>query len=121
MKKWLIAALFALPLSANAYHMDVIEMELKEGCSFGQLMQIIGDFNRWGKDYGYAARVARPIQSSNQTSIWWMGTSENAEAFGKAWDAWSEELMDPESDPSKLMVRLAECTSSLGRAGYDVY
>jgi hypothetical protein len=121
MKKWFAAALLALPLSANAYHLDVIEMEILEDCSFGELMQIVGDFNRWGQDHGYNARVARPIQGTQLDKVWWMGTSENAATYGAAWDSWRDALADAESVPAKLSARLGECVESNRRSGYDVF
>jgi hypothetical protein len=92
-----------------------------EGCSVDQYMAIVKDFNEWGEDYGYAAKIAFPVQSNNLTSMFWLGTSANAAAFGKAWDAWRDGLGDADSAPAKLAARFAACTENLGRRGYDVF
>ncbi len=110
-----------LPLSAFADHMDVIEFELHEDCSLSSYMEIVADFNEWGKSYGYQAKIAAPLQSSNLTSMYWLGTSANAAAFGKAWDAWRDSQSNADSAPAKLQARFAECTTNLGRRSYDVY
>ena len=121
MKKILLAAFLLLPLNAVAEHMDVIEFKMLEGCSMDQYMAIVKDFNEWGKGYDYKAKIAFPLQSHNLTSVYWLGTSPNAAAFGKAWDAWRDGLADPKSGPSKLSARFAECSENLGRRSYDVF
>lgn len=121
MRKILLAAFLLLPLNAVAEHMDVIEFKMIEGCSMGQYMAIVEDFNKWGEDYGYQAKIAFPLQSNNLTSVYWLGTSANATAFGKAWDAWRDALGDADSVPAKLAARFAECSENLGRRGYDVF
>jgi hypothetical protein len=55
------------------------------------------------------------------TSYYWLGTSKDAAAFGKAWDAWRDALGDSESTPAKLAARFQECNVNLGRRSYDVY
>lgn len=121
MKKILVAVLFLLPLNALAEHMDVIEFKMRDGCSFGEYMEIVADFNEWGKDYGYQTKIAYPLQSNNLTSMYWLGTSANAAAFGKAWDAWRDAQGDADSVAAKLQARFSACTENLGRRGYDVY
>ena len=121
MKKTVLAFIMFLPLSVSAEHMDVIEFEMLEGCSFDKYMEIVEDFNDWGKGYGYNAKIAVALQSNNLTSYYWLGTSKNAATFGKAWDAWRDALGDSESTPAKLWARFQECTVNLGRRGYDVY
>lgn len=121
MKKLLLSILLFLPLSAFGNHMDVIEFELLEGCSFSTYMGIVGDFNKWGEAYGYHAEVAMPLQNENLTSLFWLGTSANAASFGKAWDAWRDTLSDPDSEASKLAARFDECSKNLSRHGYDIY
>lgn len=121
MKKILIAAVFLFPINAVAEHMDVIEFKMKDECSFGEYMEIVTDFNEWGKDYGYQAKIAFPLQSNNLTSVYWLGTSANAATFGKAWDAWRDSLSDTDSVPAKLQARFSACGENLGRRGYDVY
>lgn len=121
MKKIFVAAFFLLPLNALADHMDVIEFKMKDGCSFGEYMEIVADFNEWGKDYGYQTKIAYPLQSNNLTSMYWLGTSANAAAFGTAWDAWRDAQSDMDSVPAKLQARFSVCTENVGRRGYDVY
>jgi hypothetical protein len=111
----------ALPMTAAADHLDVIEFELNEGCSFDKYMEIVSDFNtQWGSKNGYKAEVLTPIQSHNLVSMFWVGRSESAAAYGKAWDTWRDAQADPNSVPSKLWARFQECSTNLGRRGYDV-
>jgi len=121
MKKILLAAFLLLPLNAVAEHMDVIEFKMLEGCSVEQYLAIIEDFNKWGEDYGYETKIAFPLQSNNLTSVYWLGMSANAAAFGRAWDAWRDALSDADSVPAKLSARFAECSENLGRRSYDVF
>lgn len=121
MKKIVLIALLTMPLPAFAEHMDVIEFKMLEGCSWNQYMEIVKDFNVWGKKYGYNATVAVPLQSNNLTSMYWLGRSADAATFGKAWDTWRDAQADPDSTPAKLAARFAKCTENLGRRGYDVY
>ena len=121
MKKVMLAFLLLVPLSASAEHMDVIRFKMVEGCSFAQYMEVVNDFNDWGKGYGYNAKVAVPLQNDDLESYYWLGMSKDAATFGKAWDAWRNGLGDPNSTPAKLAARFAECTTNVGRWGYDVY
>lgn len=121
MKKILLAAFLLLPINAVAEHMDVIEFKMLEGCSMDKYMAIVQDFNKWGEDYGYQAKIAFPLQSHNLTSIYWLGMSANAAAFGKAWDAWRDAQADSDSVPAKLSARFGECSENLGRRSYDVF
>ena len=121
MKRILLAIALLMPFSASADHMDVIEFKMFDGCSFEKYMDIVGDFNKWGKDYGYNAQIAVPLQHSNMTSYYWVGTSKDAASFGKAWDAWRDALGDSDSVPAKLAERFGECTENLRRVSYDVY
>lgn len=121
MKRLLVIAMLLLPLSALGDHMDVIEFKLVEGCSFSKYMEIVSDFNEWGANYGYNAQVAMPLQSSNLTSMYWLGTSADAATFGKTWDAWRDSLDDPNSKPAMLWARFLECSENLSRRGYDIY
>ena len=121
MRRAVLAFVMFLPLSVSAEHMDVIEFEMLEGCSFDTYMEIVEDFNDWGKDYGYNAKIAVALQSNNLTSYYWLGTSKDAATFGKAWDAWRDALGDSESTPARLWARFRECTVNIGRRGYDLY
>jgi len=122
MKSLLISALILVPLSAGADHLDVIEVQLKDGCTLEKYVAIAGDFNeQWGKKHGYQSEVAVPIQSAELASVFWVGRTANAEAFGKAWDAWRNENMDPKSVASKLNARFIECSDNVARRGYDLY
>ncbi len=121
MKRLLISVMLLLPLTAFGAHMDVIEFELLEGCSFSKYMEIVGDFNQWGESYGYKAEIAVPVQSDNLTSMYWLGTSANAASFGKTWDAWRDAMDDPDSEPAKLWARFLICEENITRNGYDLY
>jgi len=122
MKKILFVALALLPLTSFADHMDVIQFELKDGCSMEKYLQIKNDFNQqWGKNNGYQAEVIMPIQSHDLETLYWVGRSANAAAFGKAWDTWRDELNDPDSVAGKLAARFSECSMNVSRRSYDVY
>lgn len=120
-KKLLIGFMLAIPFSALAEHMDVIEIEMTGKCSQAQYMKIVGDFNKWGEAYGYQTKIAMPLQSNNVTSTFWLGSTADAATFGKAWDAWRNAQSDANSEPSKLTARLRECSKTLSRRSYDVY
>ena len=93
MKKLLCALLLALPIGAFADHIDVIEVQLNEGCSVSEYVAIKDDFNaHWGAKNGYQSEVLVAIQSNNLTSLFWVGRTENAAAFGNAWDQWRNDL-----------------------------
>jgi hypothetical protein len=122
MKNLMIAVLACFPLSASADHLDVIEVKLKEDCTVAKYVAIANDFNeQWGKDYGYHSEVAVPVQNQALVSIYWLGRTANAEAFGKAWDAWRDQNMDSKSLASKLQARFDECSTNESRSGYDLY
>ena len=122
MKKLLAIALFCLPASASAEHMDVIQVQLNDGCSVARYVEITADFNaQWGKDHGYRAEIAVPLQSQDLASIFWIGRSANAQAFGAAWDAWRDALPDSKSVAAKLNARFEKCGVNQDRSGYDVY
>ncbi|MGQ0430544.1 MAG: hypothetical protein ACT4UQ_11490 [Gammaproteobacteria bacterium] len=122
MKRLIAIALLALPMGAFADHLDVIDFKLKEGCDFAKFMQIANDFNtQWGASHGYRAEVAVPLQSNDLESMRWLGRSKDAATFGKAWDAWRAEIMDPNSVAGKLSARFGGCSINTGRRGFDVY
>jgi hypothetical protein len=117
------AVLLCLPFSAIAAngHLDVIKFELVDGCSLADHQAITRDFNEWGKDYGYQARVAAPLQNDDLSSYYWLGESADAATYGGAWDAWRDALADSDSVPAGLAERFAECSKNISRAGYDLY
>lgn len=123
MKKIVLTALLAFPFAAFADHMDVIQMKLGKNCSVAQYVAIMKEFNeQWAKDYGYEAELAVPLQSHDLASVFWVGRSANAEAFGKAWDAWRDAQSDPTSMAAKLQARFDACGEVVeARRGYDVY
>lgn len=122
MKKILFVALALLPLTTIADHLDVIQLELKDGCSLQKYLQIKDDFNQqWGMKNGYKAEVISPIQSHDLETLFWVGRSADAAAYGKAWDTWRDELTDPDSVAGKLAARFSECSTEISRRGYDVY
>ena len=122
MKNMISSILLILPAGAFADHVDVIEAQLTDTCGFSKYLEIVSDFNtQWGKNNGYRAEILAPIQSNNLTSIFWVGRSANTAAFGKAFDQWSKDLMDPNSTASKLWARFQECSTNLGRRGYQSY
>ncbi len=122
MKKILFTMLIISPLGALADHIDVIEVQLHEGCSVATYTAIKDDFNsQWGAMNGYQSEVLVPLQSDNLVSLFWVGRTANAAAFGNAWDVWSKDLTDPDSIASKLWARFLDCSTNVSRRGYDVY
>jgi hypothetical protein len=123
MNRLFLASLLCFPLSAIAAsaHLDVIKMELQEGCSLADLMEITNDFNEWGADHGYHARIAVALQNDDANAMYWLGESANAATFGAAWDTWRDAQADPESVPAQLSARFAECSNNVSRSGYDLY
>jgi hypothetical protein len=121
MKRLLAAMLLILPVTSMADHLDVIEVRLKESCTFSSYLAIAKDFNEWGKANGYQAEVLMPLQRSTLDTVFWVGRSANAAAFGKAWDTWRDALGNPDSVPAKLWARLAACSTNVSRTGYDTY
>lgn len=116
-----LGSAFAFGGVAHAAHWDVIATELTESCSLPEYMEIVGDFNAWGEDYGYQARIAVPLQSDNLTTLFWVGESADAATFGATWDAWRDGQADPSSGPAQLQARFDECAVNLQRTGYDLY
>jgi hypothetical protein len=123
MRKIIFSVLLCAPLMALAAsaHMDVINMEFQEGCSMDQFMGIVSDFNEWGADYGYHARIAMPLQNDDLGSFYWLGESADAATFGAAWDAWRDALANADSVPAQLQTRFEACVNENSRTGYDVY
>jgi len=122
MKALLALALVCVPVFAAADYLDVIQMKLKDGCSLDQLVSITKDFNeQWGKSHGYKGEIAAPLQSDDMASTYFVGRTASAEAFGKAWDSWRDDLSDAKSLPAKLNARFEKCSETKGRRGYDVY
>jgi hypothetical protein len=116
-----IAALLA-PICASADNLDVIQIKLKDGCTLETYVAIKNDFNsQWGKSHGYFAEIAAPVASNDLASLYWIGRSANAEAFGKAWDIWRNELSDPKSVAAKLEERFGKCGTNESRRSYDIY
>jgi hypothetical protein len=113
--------LLIMPVTSIADYVDVIEVKLKDGCSFSSYLAIAKDFNVWGKANGYTAEVLMPVQASTLDKVFWVGRTANAAAFGKAWDAWRDALSNPASEPAKLWARFSACSTNVGRSGYDVY
>jgi hypothetical protein len=122
MKRLILIAALMLPLPGLADYMDVIEFKLNEGCSFDEYLEIVEDFNEtWGKKNGYTAEVAVPLYSNDLVNMFWVGRTEDATSFGKAWDAWRDEQADSDSTAAQLSQRFEACETNLGRRGYDLY
>jgi hypothetical protein len=122
MKRLLMTAILLAPVTASAAYLDVIQVKLKDGCTVEKYAAIKSDFNeQWGKSHGYQAEIAFPVQSENLTAVFWTGRTANAEAFGKAWDAWRAELSESKSVAAKLNERFEKCSTNQSRSGYDLY
>lgn len=121
MKKILAALLLTLPAMASADSLDVIEFKLKDGCDFATYMTIVKDFNAWGTAYGYQAEILMPLHRANLETMYWVGRTASAEAYGHAWDTWRDALSAPASVPAKLWARFEACSLNLNRASLDTY
>ena len=123
MKKHVLLALLLLPLASTADHLDVIQMTLNKNCTIQDYVEIMRDFNeQWGAEYGYEAELAVPLQSQDLGSLFWVGRSANAEAFGKAWDAWRDAQSDADSLAARLQARFNACgETNVARRSYDTY
>jgi len=121
MKRLIAALLLTMSVPATADHYDVIEFKLKDGCNLATYLQVVKDFNEWGKGHGYRAEVASKVQHPDLTTLLWIGRSANAAAFGKAWDSWRNAQADANSAPAQLNARFAACSTNVSRRSYDVY
>lgn len=118
----LAIAILLAPICASADHLDVIQTKLKDGCTMETYVAIKNDFNtQWGSSHGYVAEVASPVMSNDLASVYWIGRTASAEAFGKAWDTWRTELSNPRSVAARLNERFQKCTTEESRRGYDIY
>jgi hypothetical protein len=105
-----------------AGHLDILVFDLKDTCTVPEYLEVVEDFNVWGEDFSYQTEIAVPLQSEDLVTLYWMGRSPNAEAFGKAWDAWRDAQSDSSSVPAKLQQRFNDCANpNSARRGYDVY
>lgn len=122
MRIYLCAFFLLVPLLGSAEYLDVIQVELKEGCDFNRYVAIKNDFNEtFGSRNGYHAEVLMPLQSEHLATLFWVGRAANAAAFGKAWDAWRDGLADKKSVSAKLWSRFQKCSTNISRQGYDIY
>ena len=122
MKKLLVLAFLLLPATSGADHLDVIQVKLDAKCSVAEYVKIAQDFNEtWGKDHGYQAEVAVPLQNDELTSIFWVGRSASAAAFGAAWDAWRDAQANSKSVAARLQARFDKCSDNESRSSFAVY
>ena len=122
MKKILVLAILAFAIPAQAEYNDVIQVEIKETCSVTKYVAIKNDFNtKWGSANGYTAQVLVPIQAQDLATVFWVGTTANAEAFGKAWDTWRTQVQTPGTEAAKLWDRFLQCSTNITRTGWDIY
>jgi hypothetical protein len=122
MRKLLMLVILAVPLSASAEYVDVIQSKFKEKCNLQTYVAIKNDFNeQWGRSHGYRAEIADPVQGAELSSVLWVGRCASTESFGKALDTWRTELSDPKSVASKLNERFQKCVTNESRQGYDTY
>lgn len=122
MKKLFFLILLLSPTLVSAEYMDVIKFKLTDKCSFTEYLAIAHDFNtQWGEANGYTTKIAMPLENEDLESMYWIGTTKNAAAFGAAWDTWRDSLGDPDSVPAKLLARFQVCSENIARHGYDIY
>jgi hypothetical protein len=62
-----------MPPSVSAEHMDFIQTKSTDECSVAEYVEIVKDFNeQWGKNHGYSAEVAVPLQGQDLDTIFWV-------------------------------------------------
>jgi hypothetical protein len=121
MRRLLMTVLLLTPICAGAEYLDVIQGKLKDKCTVDKYVAIKNDFNeQWGRSHGYRAEIASVVQSEDLVSVYWIGHTTSAEAFGRAWDTWRTELSNPKSVAAKLNERFEKCVDNTGRRGYDL-
>ena len=114
--------LISVPFYTFADHLDVIQMELNKGCDFNQFMAIKTDFNsNWAKDYDYKVELLIAVQSNDLKSIFWVGRSSDAVAFGKGWEAWVSDLGKSGSVAAKLNARFEKCVTNMSRRSFVAF
>lgn len=122
MKALIASAVLLLPFAVGAEHMDVIQVKLKPKCTVEKYVALKDEFNEtWGKDHGYRAEVVVPLQNQDLVSVFWVGRSADAAAFGAAWDAWRDAQADDKSVAAKLQERFDDCSDNESRSSFDVY
>ena len=121
MRRLLVMAIVLIPMTVRAEYLDVIAGKLKEKCSLEKYVTLKNDFNaQWGRSHGYQAEIASVVQSNDLVTVYWLGRTANAEAFGRAWDAWRTEISDSKSVAAKLNERFEKCVDNTGRRGFDL-
>ena len=121
MRRLLMMALLLAPVAASAEYLDVIQGKVKEKCTVEKYVAIKNDFNeQWGKSHGYQAEIASAVTSNDLATVYWLGHTASAEAFGRAWDTWRTELSNPKSVAGKLNERFEKCVDNTARRGYDM-
>ena len=122
MKKIVALLLVALPAVAAADYVDVLSARLKDGCSVATFGQIVKDFNAtWAKEGTYKAELLVPMMSQDVQTLYWVGRTKDAEAFGKGLERWYREAMDPNSDAGKLNARMNQCVTWGSRGGFTTF
>jgi hypothetical protein len=110
--------MLGLPIYAAADMVDVIQLELNEGCTLEQYLSAVDEFNAYYKDKGYQTEIMIPLHAPTVEGVLWVGRSESVTAFGKAYDHWEAELQKDGSAVSKLNERFDRCTDSILRESY---
>ncbi len=113
-----ITAVLSLAMSAKADMLDVIELELVEGCSLETYLAAVDDFNEYYKDKDYQTEILQPLHAQNQNTIVWVGRSPSSQAFGKAYDHWLAGVEKDGSDVSKLSARFQKCSNLSSRSSF---
>jgi hypothetical protein len=119
MKKLITMFLLAVPAVAMADYVDVLSAKLKDGCSIATFQQIVADFNAtWAQGTDYKAQLLIPVMSEDLHTLYWVGRTTNAEAYGRSLERWVKEANDPNTVTGKLNERMNACVTWGGRAGF---
>ena len=122
MRKLIATLLLIVPTAAFADYVDVLSAKLNPGCSVSTMRQIVKDFNEtWAKEGVYKAELLVPMMSQDLGTIYWVGRTKDAEAFGSGLERWVKESSDPNSVAGKLAARLNQCANWGSRGGFTTF
>ena len=110
-------ALLSSPFVVRADMVDVLTVQLNDGCNMEQLSKLNADFNAYGKEKGGPQyELIRPLHSATPGVVFIVGRAASMEAFGKYYDGLMAEQMQDDSTGSQLIKRAVECATVVSRS-----
>ena len=96
-------------------------MELIEGCSAEEIVELKEEFMKVMKEknYDYSAEVWTPV-FSNETSgyVYWVGTAPDLADFGPEFTRYFNEVSKENTQESKIEAGFDECRVEISRSGF---